>query len=88
MRELPAWNLRSGFWLDEDGEDYGTDTTEAGTYLYLSTDQVRFFMRSMTHGLPEREPLELSLVPPLVFSPIIRDVDLFVGVASVANNSA
>jgi hypothetical protein len=32
------------------------------------------------------EPLPLSEVPPLVFSEIMRDVDLFVGVASVGND--
>ena len=85
IRELPAWNLRSEFWVDGIGEDYGTDTTEAGTYLYLSTDQVRFYEIDDSR-IPNREPLELSLVPPLVFSEIMRDVDLFVGVASVAND--
>jgi hypothetical protein len=32
------------------------------------------------------EPLALENVPPLVFSEIMRDVDLFVGVASVGND--
>ena len=32
------------------------------------------------------EPLLLETIPPLVFSEIMRDVDLFVGVCSVANN--
>jgi len=32
------------------------------------------------------EPLTLDQVPPLVFSEIMRDVDLFVGVASVGND--
>lgn len=32
------------------------------------------------------EPLPLSQVPPLVFSEVMRDVDLFVGVASVGND--
>ena len=39
----PAWELRAEFWVEGVGEDYGTDTTEAGTYLYLTTDQVRFY---------------------------------------------
>ncbi len=34
----------------------------------------------------EHEPLPLDQIPPLVFSEIMRDVDLFVGVASVGNN--
>lgn len=32
------------------------------------------------------EPLALDLIPPLVFSEVMRDVDLFVGVASVGND--
>jgi hypothetical protein len=32
------------------------------------------------------EPLRLTEIPPLVFTEIMRDVDLFVGVASVAND--
>jgi hypothetical protein len=34
------------------------------------------------------EPLPLDQVPPLVFSEIMRDVDLFVGVSSVGNDPA
>jgi hypothetical protein len=33
------------------------------------------------------DPLSLSLIPPLVFSEVMRDVDLFVGVASIGNAS-
>ncbi len=32
------------------------------------------------------EPLPLDEIPPLVFSEVMRDVDLFVGVASVGND--
>lgn len=85
IREMPAWNLRAEFWVEGLGENYGTDTTEAGTFLYLSTDQVRFYEIDDSR-IPGAEPLDLSLAPPLVFSEIMRDVDLFVGVASVAND--
>jgi hypothetical protein len=36
----------------------------------------------------ENQPLRLDAIPPLVLSEIMRDVDLFVGVASVGNNPA
>src|SRR5262249_3667595 len=45
--------------------------------------------RSSAHGPGQaniNEPLPLDEVPPLVFSEIMRDVDLFVGVASVGND--
>jgi hypothetical protein len=101
-RLLPAWNLRAEFWIEDIGDNYGVDTNETGTYLYLTTDQVRFYAigaaTNYSHagalgyhaggyaGGRPWDPLPLEEVPPLVFSEIMRDVDLFVGVASVAND--
>jgi len=76
---LPAHALRADF-LIAGAEGPGTDIIGAGSYSHVSTDQVRFFR------LDEREPLPLEQVPPRVFSEVMRDVDLFVGVASVGNN--
>ena len=101
-RELPGWGLRAEFWVEGLGDNYGADTTEAGTYLYRATDQVRFYnidaRENYAHaggggyaagfrgqGAPT-EPLALEEVPPLVLSEVMRDVDLFVGVASVGND--
>lgn len=77
--DIPTWNIRAEFWVDAAGED-DAFTSEAGIYLYVCTDQVRFY--EMGHA----EPMTLEDVPPLVFSEIMRDVDLFVGVASVGND--
>jgi hypothetical protein len=49
------------------------ETTQRGIFLYLSSDQVRF-------GRPLKD------VAPVVFSEIMRDADLFVGVTSVMND--
>jgi Domain of unknown function (DUF4132) len=76
VRELPAWDLRAEFWLAGADGEYGG----AGGYAYISTDQVRFYERDSS------DPLPLADLPPLVFSEIMRDVDLFVGVASVGND--
>ena len=96
---LPKWNLRAEYWIEGAGSEYGEDTNDSGTYLYLITDQVRFYPidASQRHAhaggggyAPNRngddQPLELSQIPPLVFSEVMRDVDLFVGVASVGND--
>jgi hypothetical protein len=100
-RELPQWGLRAEYWITGDGE-YGEDTTESGSYLRLRTDQVRFYpidapensahcyggeyrMR-LWDGRDPVEPLPLTDIPPLVLSEVLRDVDLFVGVASVGND--
>ncbi|MFI6880137.1 DUF4132 domain-containing protein [Streptomyces sp. NPDC050400] len=101
-RELPQWGLRAEYWIEGDGEEYGTDTTESGSYLRLRTDQVRFYPidspENSAHccggeyrmwlrgGEDPVEPLPLTDVPPLVLSEVLRDVDLFVGVASVGND--
>lgn len=101
-RLLPRWGLRAEFWVEGVGQDYGTDTNATGTYLYLSTDQVRFYpldapehfahaggggYRRWDHGpVAPAQPLPLEQIPPLVFSEVMRDVDLFVSVASVAND--
>ncbi len=93
----PAHNLRAEFWIEGIGDDYGTDTNETGTYWRVSTDQVRFYPldapQNSAHasggGYAVRarrapaEALELATIPPLVLSETLRDVDLFVGVASL-----
>jgi hypothetical protein len=76
---LPQWNLAAEFWVDPPGGNEGT--SEAGIYLHLSTDQVRFCD-------PAGGPRSLSEIPALIFSEMMRDVDLFVGVCSIGNDPA
>ena len=76
--ELPQWGLQAEFWLGVVEQD-GPSWAESGAYLYVSTDQVRFCGAG-------REPRRLSEVPALIFSEVMRDVDLFAGVASVGND--
>ncbi len=101
-KSLERWGIRAEFWIEGVGDDYGTDTTESGSYLYLATDQVRFYpidtALSTAHaggggyGPGWRgevgDPLPLADIPKLVFSEIMRDVDLFIGVSSVGNDPA
>ncbi|WP_329118301.1 DUF4132 domain-containing protein [Streptomyces sp. NBC_01465] len=100
-RALEAWGLRAEFWIDgvEEGDGHPA-LTDSGSYLWLRTDQVRFYTadtptNSAHAGSGEyrrgwhQEPVEgvpLEEIPPLVLSEILRDVDLFVGVASVGND--
>lgn len=99
-RWLPQWNLRAEYWIEGAGTEYGTDTLESGAYRYVTTDQVRFYRTDAAqvtahaggggygpgYRTQAAEPLPPSEIPPLVFSEIMRDVDLFVGVASVGND--
>jgi Domain of unknown function (DUF4132) len=75
---LPDWDLRAEFCVEQADDENYAETS--GAFLYLSTDQVRFYRGD------ETEPLPLAEVPPPIFSEIMRDVDLFVGVASVGND--
>lgn len=98
-RHLPAFGLRAEYWIEGAGDDYGNDATESGAYLYVTTDQVRFYQAG-TNVLtahaggggygprwgPAADPLPLREIDPLVLSEVMRDVDLFVGVASVGND--
>jgi hypothetical protein len=103
QRLLPQWGLRAEYWVEGAGGEYGRDTNNTGTFLYLATDQVRFYaLDAAQHyahaggggyhahrwGAASADPLPLDQVPALVFSEILRDVDLFVGVASVGNDPA
>jgi hypothetical protein len=97
---LPQWGLRAEFWVEGLGSDYGADTNESGVFLHLSTDQVRFYRvdaaQRMAHAggggyhpgyrADDDQPVPLAEIPPLVFSEVMRDVDMFVGVASVGND--
>jgi hypothetical protein len=77
--ELPEWNLSAEFWVEPVADN--RHTTGSGIFLYVSTDQVRFY-----DDKSPNEPLPLTEVPALVFSEVMRTVDLFVGVASVGND--
>ena len=102
MKFMPQWGLRAEYWIEGIGHQFRVDTNETGTFLYLTTDQVRFYrmdaLENQAHangggyvarrwlGRGDAEPLPLEEIPPLVFSEIMRDVDMFVGVASVGND--
>lgn len=77
-RVLPEHKIRAEFWIDEMiQEDHAIN--DAGIWLYVATDQVKFLNA-------ENESIDLINVPKIIFSEIMRDVDLFVGVASVGND--
>ena len=73
---LPAHGLKAEYWVSEVNAD--GEWNDTGIYNYVSTDQVRFTRQDVPVPLPE--------VPALAFSEVMRDVDLFVGVASVGND--
>jgi hypothetical protein len=64
------------YWVQE--VDIDEEWNDTGIFHYVSTDQLRFYRN--------RVQVELAEVPLLMFSETMRDVDLFVGVASVGND--
>ena len=75
---LPDHGIGAQFWLNEVNADGATNDT--GIWTYMATDQVRF------GRIGHDDPMDLVDVPVVAFSEVMRDVDLFVGVASVGND--
>ncbi len=74
---LKEHGLEAQFWINE---IYADDAfNDAGIWDYVSTDQVRFVDEN-------GEVKDLVEIPKMVLSEIMRDVDLFVGVASIGND--
>lgn len=76
---LPQYGTEAQFWVNDPGGN--EDVSHHGIYLFIGTDQVRFVDR-------HQAPIPLREIPPVVFSEVMRDVDLFTGVASIGNDPA
>ena len=74
---LPEYNLTAKYWT-EVLYDNDESMADSGVGMYVTTDQVRFER--------DRQTIELIDIPARIFSEVLRDVDLFVGVASVGND--
>jgi len=75
---LPEYRLKAEYWIDElnlNDEAFN----DAGIWHYVATDQVKFKNY-------DGQTIDLIDIPKVVFSEIMRDVDLFVGVCSVGND--
>ncbi|WP_086481911.1 DUF4132 domain-containing protein [Oceanospirillum sanctuarii] len=77
-KPLPAYNMQAQFWINEILDD-NDNFNDAGIWFYVATDQLRFVNA-------EDEAIPMVDIPPLVLSEVMRDLDLFVGVASVGND--
>ncbi|PSL12535.1 uncharacterized protein DUF4132 [Marinobacterium halophilum] len=77
-KQLPAYNMQAQFWINEILDD-NDSFNDVGIWYYVATDQLRFVDAN-------DEPIAMVDIPPLVLSEVMRDLDLFVGVASVGND--
>lgn len=74
---IPEYNLKANFWINE--LFIQDEFNDSGIWNFVGTDQVRFVDRN-------GNVLELIHIPAILFSEVMRDVDLFVGVGSVGND--
>ena len=76
--KLPEYGLRAEYWINEMNVDGAYN--ETGIWNYITTDQIRF-VNAETNA-----QVDLVHIPAIPFSEVLRDADLFVGVASVGND--
>jgi hypothetical protein len=74
-RTLPHLDLKAEFWVED---VYLGEGGQFSGSAHVGTDQVRFYR--------DDRQLALADVPALLFSELMRDVDLFVGVTSIGND--
>lgn len=75
---IPSFGLTASFFVNADWQENAAN--EMGIFNYITTDQVRFSRNG--------ELVIMQDVPAMVFTEIMRDVDLFVGVTSLGNDPA
>ncbi|OZI06842.1 hypothetical protein BWI93_17750 [Siphonobacter sp. BAB-5385] len=77
--KIPDFDLQADYYVHalENGED---SIVSSGVFKYIVTDHVLF------RRISTRQNVELTDVPPVVFSEVMRDCDLFVGVCSIGND--
>ena len=85
QKEIPSWNMRAEFYVDlpPDRDTSLRDSalneqSGAGINLFVGSDQVRFYR--------DRREIGVDEVPALVYSEIMRDVDLFTSVCAVGDD--
>jgi|GEM_PF-1018500 len=72
---LPHWNIRVRLELSSDMQ--GSPMNATGVYQYVLTEKAFFY-----HQGESLQPINMKDIPTLVFSEVMRDLDLFVGVCS------
>jgi len=75
--KIPESDYKAEYWTGD--VDLGERSRLYGS-AHITTDQVRFYKK--------KEQLKLSEIPEIIFSEVMRDVDLFVGVTSIGNDPA
>ena len=73
--QIPDTDYKAEYWV---GDLYLGEHSKTYGSAHISTDQVRFYRK--------KEQLPMREVPAIIFSEVMRDIDLFVGVTSIGND--
>jgi hypothetical protein len=76
-REWETAGITAVFQMEHANQD---DWGEESLAPFTVTDRTRFFRTG------EKEPMPVTEAPPMVFSETMRDIDMFVSIASIAND--
>jgi hypothetical protein len=86
-KKLDAWNMRVQFYVDIPSDRDGSllesalgEQSGAGINLFIGSDQVRFYRDTREVAVDE--------VPAIVYSELMRDVDLFTAVAGIGGDAS
>jgi hypothetical protein len=84
---MPDFDLGGELWTKAAGGD-DPEVTDSQAYMFIATDQVRFSaLLPAHHGAQDLgDTVALETVPARIFSEVMRDIDLFIGVASIGND--
>lgn len=82
-KSLPAHGLYAQWWIASPQDDEPA-VTDGQAFVYVQSDRVLF--GRLTDTGQRAEEVALDTVNPLVFSEIMREVDLCVAVASIGND--
>jgi len=84
-KALPQWKMHAEFYVDlpadrnaELGDSGFNEHAGSGINLFVSSDQVRFYLN--------RQEIPLDDVPAVVYSEVMRDIDLFTSVCAVGDD--
>lgn len=102
--DLPEWGLQAEFWVEPVGDNEQISEAGMALYIstdqvrFYSTEGVpaapvpvspeEYQRRMREWGSLIGPPLPLENIPPIIFSEVMRDVDLFTGVCSVGTDPA
>ena len=86
---IPDFDLAAELWIEPAGGKEA-EITDSQTYVFMATDRVRFraFLGAGDGSRALGDPVPLDEIPPRIFSEVMRDVGLVVGIASIGNDPA